>query len=145
MIRRKISTFFIAVIIAVFLSALLFACSFFYTPLKIIGWSPGAEKAADPESVIISVLFNNTPAAVITEEAFSISSGGKEVSGRITWQDNILIFTPYMNLQENSEYTLKIDTSAEDLKRQLADGGFFSIIQDRKRRQQTGCCLGKPC
>ncbi|MBI9108596.1 MAG: Ig-like domain-containing protein [Spirochaetales bacterium] len=95
---------------------LLASCGiFFTTPLEVIRNSPKATSICDPDGLEVSITFNREVERIRTEEAFSLTSGGIEPPGRIEWEENKLIFSPYKDLNQNSEYLLTVSTRAEDL------------------------------
>ncbi len=96
---------------------LLFSCSaMLSSPLEILSWSPGEDVGSPSDISEVELIFNREPEPVCTEGAFSITTEGTEVPGRVSIEGTALTFVPYSQMEDNTDYEIKLTTSAEDSK-----------------------------
>ena len=107
------------------------------SPLEVVSWSPAKNLSSPSEINEITILFNREPEPVRTEEAFSLTAAGIEPPGKILIEGTVLTFTPYYPLTNNTDYEIKLTTSAED------ENGN-SLIEDFQFRFRIGANGGRP-
>ncbi len=117
---------------------LLFSCSaMLSSPLEIVSWSPGGDLGSPSEISDVKLIFNREPEPVCTEGAFSITTEGTEVPGRVSIEGTALTFVPYSRMEDNTDYEIKLTTSAED-----SQGN--SLFEDFQARFRIGARGQRP-
>ncbi|ADN02962.1 Ig-like domain-containing protein [Spirochaeta thermophila] len=91
-------------------------CEFFtISPLEVISWKPSEEVVSLEDLSVVEVVFSAPVNKPLTETAFSFTGNGDPIEGRIEWPaENTLRFIPYEPPSEHGEYTIVVDTTAED-------------------------------
>jgi len=117
----------------ILLALLILPCceNFIRRPLEISGCCPADGTICNPEELEIYITFDREPDKLRTRDAFSITTGGEEPPGRVSWDGNKLLFSPYQHLQPDADFFMKVSTAAED-------GWGNSLTEDFQVSFRTG-------
>jgi hypothetical protein len=96
-------------------SFVLLSCDILRTsPFEVAGWSPG-EGYRDPNNgAAVSVWFSHDPLKSSVERSFEFSEDGVKLSGRFSWAHEKMTFTPSSPLRDGCDYTVVVNTDAQD-------------------------------
>jgi hypothetical protein len=127
MITKKIKYI---IVLAIILSCL--SCDILrISPFDVTEWSPGTGYHADPATLSVSVSFSDDPDRESVEKNFSFTSDGETVRGVFQWKDNKLIFLPYVPLETNKDYIIRISQNAQNKKMLSMDREFEGFFTTR--------------
>ena len=110
------------------------------SPFEVTEWSPGSGYHADPETLTVSISFSHDPDRASVEKHFSISGDGETVRGIFRWEGKKMNFLPFIPLEHNKDYTLRISANASDKTGLSMDWEFegrFSTRSDSSRPRVT--------
>jgi hypothetical protein len=84
------------------------------SPFEIAGWGPG-EGYRDPNSgAPVAVWFSREPDRSSVERSFEFSENGVKLSGRFSWANEKMTFTPSSPPRYGYDYTIVVNTDAQD-------------------------------
>ncbi len=92
--------------------------TFTTAPPEVLRVEPEPWATNVPPDTAVHVHFNTPMDAATTEAAFDLMGPeGEDVPGTFTWEDNNarLVFSPTQHLALGSEYTVRVDTSAQSV------------------------------
>ena len=99
------------------LAAAAAGCRFFaMKPLEVIDWTPREQQVDLAGLSGITIRFSQEVNKTLAEEAFSLAESGKPVAGSFLWSSgDTFAFQPSIDWKEGRIYTIRVDTSAEDI------------------------------
>jgi len=106
------------------------------SPFEVSEWSPGDGYHADPDALRVSLSFSHDPDRSSVEKHFSLAGDGETVRGAFQWEGRRMDYLPFAPLEKNKEYSVKVASSAHDLKGLSLDREFegrFSTRPDSSR------------
>jgi hypothetical protein len=101
------------------------------SPFDVIGWSPGMGYHADPATLSVSVSFSHDPDKESVEKNFSFTGDGEDIRGVFQWEGKKLNFIPYVPLETNKNYSIRISQNAQDKKMLSMDREFEGSFTTR--------------
>ena len=87
------------------------------TAPTVVSISPASNATNIPSSASISVTFSEEidPASLNPYSSFTVTGGGYQVSGNVTYSNKTATFVPYTALGRNTLYTVMLTTTVSDL------------------------------
>jgi len=86
------------------------------TPPEVVSTTPEPDASNVAINTSISAMFSETVnVSTITEDAFTLATGGEYVSGGISYDGTTVTFAPDLNLSMSTTYTAVIGTGITDL------------------------------
>ena len=85
-----------------------------FSKFEVISWTPGGGYHHDPEKIIISLSFSRDPDRLSVERNFSLTGDGSRIRGNFSWEGRKMIFSPFSNLAENTDYIINLTADARD-------------------------------
>ena len=106
------------------------------SPFEVSAWSPGGGYHANPESLKVSLAFSHDPDISSVEKYFSLTVGGESIRGIFHWGGRKMEFLPFVSLEADQEYSVRLSAGAHDTKGLSMDREFegrFSTRLDSTR------------
>ena len=106
------------------------------SPFEVAAWGPGGGYHANPESLRITLAFSHDPDISSVEKHFSLTTDGESVRGIFHWEGRKMEFSPFISLEANREYSVRLSSGAHDTKGLSMDREFegrFSTRSDSTR------------
>ena len=100
-------------------------------PFEVSDWSPGGGFHANPQSIVIFVSFSHEPDRSSVEKNFSVTADAETVRGNFLWEGRTLYFLPFVPLETDKDYSMKISSSARNTKGLSMDREFFAGFSTR--------------
>ena len=82
-------------------------------PFEVVSWTPG-DGYHNTEDLVVSLLLSHPSDRARTEQSFFLSEEGRPVRGTFSWDDRRLYFWPSSPLEANNNYTITLNTSAQN-------------------------------
>ena len=83
------------------------------SPFEVVSWTPG-NGYHNTEGLVVSLLLSHPSDKPRTEQSFLLSEDGRNVRGTFSWDDKRLYFKPSSPLESNRNYTITLNTSAQN-------------------------------
>ena len=122
---------------AIFLLSMSISCDILRSsPFEVLHWSPGGGYHDRPEDIKLSLSFSQDPDRASVEKYFSITADAETVHGIFHWEERTMYYMPFVPLQSNKEYSMRVFANAQSTKMLSMDRDFegrFSTRADSSR------------
>jgi len=103
---------------------------------EVISWTPGDGYHSEPENIIVSLNFSESPHKASIERNFSLTGNGNRIRGNFLWEGNRFTFMPLTPLEKNTNFTLSLTADARDHKGLSMDESFNRDFTTKERSER---------
>jgi hypothetical protein len=114
------------------------------SPFDVTEWSPGTGYHANPAKLSVSVSFSHDPDRESVEKNFSFTGDGEAVRGVFLWLGKKLIFLPYVPLETNKDYCIRISQNAQNKEMLSMDREFEGNFTTRASTERPNIVSFSP-